>query len=200
MYNNDPVISGTDQDLGAYEDPLTYNYTVTDEEAATQTLTVTEKVTNGAETITLRTFTATNGATNTADLSSVWLRLLPGTHTLTITVSDGAGGTAQRAITFSRTVTRIAASRAFTTDSLVTKCLLSIYPSDRPLDGTLHCEVCNNPFDDEPVWEDITAKVNRYVHTFENTTVATTHGLAYRFYLTKGSQQIEVSQVTVRFA
>jgi hypothetical protein len=103
-------------------------------------------------------------------------------------------------ITFSRTVTRIAASRAFTTDSLVTKCFLSIYPSERPLDSTLHCEVCNNPFDDEPVWEDITAKVNRYVHTFENNTVATSYGLAYRFYLTKGNQQIEVSQVTVRFA
>jgi len=200
VYNTDPVISGTDENLGAHEDPLTYNYTVTDAEAASQTLTVTEKVTNGAETITLRTFTATSGATNTADLSSVWLKLLPGTHTLTITVSDGAGGMAQRVITFSRTITRIAASRAFTTDSLVTKCFLSIYPSERPLDSTLHCEVCNNPFDDEPVWEDITAKVNRYVHTFENNTVATNYGLAYRFYLTKGNQQIEVSQVTVRFA
>ena len=198
-YNTPPVISGSDQNLGAYTTPLTYNYTVTDADAG-QTLTVTETVTNGAETITLRTYTATSGATNTADLTSVWLRLLPGSHTLTISVSDGAGGTTQRVITFSRTVNRIAASRAFTTDSLVTKCFLSIYPSERPADSVLHVEVSNNPFDNEPVWEDITSKVNRYVHTFENNTVATTYGLAYRFYLTKGTQQIEVSQVAVRFA
>jgi hypothetical protein len=198
-YNTPPVVSGSDQNLGAYTTPLTYHYTVTDADAG-QTLTVTETVTNGAETITLRTYTATSGATNTADLSSVWLKLLPGSHTLTINVNDGAGGTAQRVITFSRTVTRIAASRAFSTDELVTKCFVSLYPSDRPSDSVLHCEVSNNPFDPSPVWEDITSKVNLYVHTFANSTVATTNGLAYRFTLTKGSQTIEVIQATIRFA
>jgi len=198
-YNTPPVISGSDQNLGAYTTPLTYNYTVTDTDAG-QTLTVTETVTNGAETITLRTYTATSGATNTADLTSIWLRLLAGSHTLTISVSDGAGGTAQRVITFSRTVTRIAASRAFSTDSKVTKCLVSLYPSERPADSVLHVEVSNNPFDASPVWEDITSKVNLYVHTFTNTTVATTNGLAYRFTLTKGTQTIEVIQSAIRFA
>jgi len=198
-YNTPPVISGSDQNLGAYTTPLTYNYTVTDADAG-QTLTVTETVTNGAETITLRTYTATSGATNTADLTSIWLRLLAGSHTLTISVSDGAGGTAQRVITFSRTVTRIAASRAFSTDSKVTKCFVSLYPSERPADSVLHVEVTNNPFDASPVWEDITSKVNLYVHTFANQTVATTNGLAYRFTLTKGTQTIEVIQATVRFA
>ncbi len=51
-----------------------HQYTVTDGEAASQTLTVTETVTNGSETITLRTYTATSGTQNTADLSDVWLR------------------------------------------------------------------------------------------------------------------------------
>ncbi len=199
-YNTNPVISGSDQNVGAKTTPLTYDYTVTDAESASQTLTVTETVTNGAETITLRTYTATSGATNTADLSPVWLRLLAGTHTLTITVSDGAGGTAQRVITFSRTVTRIAASRAFSTDSKVTKCLVSLYPVDRPADSVLHCEVTNNPFDDSPVWEDITPKVNLFTHIFENQTVATTNGLAYRFYIIKGTQTIEVAQAAIRFA
>lgn len=199
-YNTNPVISGSDQNVGAKTAPLTYDYTVTDAESDSQTLTVTETVTNGAETITIRTYAATNGATNTADLSSVWLRLLAGSHTLTISVNDGAGGTAQRVITFSRTVTRIAASRAFSTDELVTKCFVSLYPSDRPSDSVLHCEVSNNPFDPSPVWEDITSKVNLYVHTFANSTVATTNGLAYRFTLTKGSQTIEVIQATIRFA
>lgn len=200
-YNTNPVISGSDQNVGAKTDPFSYQYTITDGEAASQTLTVTETVTNGSETITLRTFTATSGVQNTADLSDVWLRLLTGSHVLKIYVTDGAGGTAARLITFSRTVTRIAASRAVTTDGKVTKVFLSLYPADHPADATLHVEVTNNPFDSSPVWEDITSKVGKFVHTFTNTTVASSNfGLAYRFYMTKGSQEIEVIQATVRFA
>ena len=200
-YNTDPVISGSDQNLGAKTDPFTYDYTVTDSEAASQTLTVTETVTNGTETITLRTYTATSGTQNTADLSDVWLRLLTGSHVLKIYVTDGAGGSATRLITFSRTVTRIAASRAIATDAKVEKVFLSLYPADHPADATLHVEVTNNPFDDSPAWEDITSKVGKFVHTFTNTTVASSsYGLAYRFYMTKGTQEIEVIQATVRFA
>lgn len=199
-YNTAPVISGSDQNVGAKTAPFTHAYTVTDAEAASQTLTVTETVTNGAETITLRTYTATSGRQNTADLSGVWLRLLTGTHVLTISVTDGAGGTATRKITFSRTVTRIAASRAISTDAKVTKCFLSLYPSDRPADAALHCEVTNNPFDASPVWDDVSQKIGRFVHTFANTTVANGNGLAYRFYITKGTQTVEVIQATVRFA
>ena len=199
-YNTPPVISGSDQNMGAKTDPFTYKYTVTDAQSATQTMTVTETLTNGAETITLRTYTATAGAQNTADLSSVWIRLIAGTHVLKITASDGAGGTAVRNITFSRTVTRIAAARAFNTDAKVTKVFVSLYPSDRPAGSTLHLEVTNNPFDTNPVWEDITEKANRLVHTFANSTVANGYGLGYRFYLLKGTEKIEITQATIRFA
>lgn len=199
-YNTPPVISGSDQNMGAKTDPFTYKYTVTDAQSATQTLTVTETLTNGTETITLRTYTATAGAQNTADLSSVWIRLIAGTHVLKVTASDGNGGTAVRNITFSRTVTRIAAARAFNTDAKVTKVFVSLYPSDRPAGSTLHLEVTNNPFDTNPVWEDITEKANRLVHTFANSTVANGYGLGYRFYLLKGTEEIEITQATIRFA
>lgn len=199
-YNTAPVISGSDQNVGSKTTPLSYAYTVTDAEAASQTLTVKETVTNGSETITVRQYTATSGTQNTADLSSVWLRLLAGTHVLKIVVTDSAGGTATRQITFSRTVSRIAASRAISTDAKVSKVFISLYPADIPADAVLHCEVTNNPFDTTPVWEDISSKVGRFVHTFQNTTVANGYGLAYRFTLTKGSQTIEVVQATVRFA
>ena len=199
-YNTAPVISGSNQNVGAKTAPLVYKYTVTDAEASAQTLTVTETLTNGSETITLRQYRATSGAQNTADLTSVWLRLLAGTHVLKITASDGVGGTATRQITFSRTVTRIAASRAISTDAMVTKVFLSLYPADLPADATLHCEVTNNPFDTAPVWEDISSKVGRFVHIFQNTTAAKGYGLAYRFTITKGSQTVEVVQATVRFA
>ena len=199
-YNTPPVISGSDQNLGAKTAPFTYQYTVTDAQAATQTITVTEKLTNGTQTITLRTYTATSGAQNTVDLSSVWLPLLSGTHVLTITATDSAGGSAMRKITFSRTVSRIAAARAFNTDALVQKVFVSLYPATIPADATLHLEVTNNPFDTSPVWVDITDKANRLVHVFTNTTAAKGYGLGYRFYITKGTQEIEITQATIRFA
>lgn len=199
-YNTPPVISGSDQNLGSKTAPFTYQYTVTDAQAATQTITVTEKLTNGTQTITLRTYTATSGAQNTVDLSSVWLPLLSGTHVLTITATDSTGGSATRKITFSRTVSRIAAARAFNTDALVQKVFVSLYPAPIPADATLHLEVTNNPFDTSPVWVDITDKANRLVHVFTNTTAAKGYGLGYRFYITKGTQEIEITQATIRFA
>ena len=199
-YNTPPVISGTDQNLGAKTALFTYKYTVTDAQAASQTITVTEKLTNGSQMIMLRTFTATSGTENTVDLTSVWLPLLSGTHVLTITATDSAGESATRKITFSRTVTRIAAARAFNTDALVQKVFISLYPADIPADATLHLEVTNNPFDTSPVWVDISDKANRLVHVFTNTTAANSYGLGYRFYVTKGSQEVEITQATIRFA
>lgn len=199
-YNTPPVISGSDQDVGTKTEPFSYNYTVTDAQAPSQTITVKETLTNGAKTITLREYQATSGVQNTADLSSVWLPLLTGTHILTITATDSAGASAVRRITFSRAVSRIAAARAFNTDSFVQKVFVSIYPSERPLDATLHFEVTNNPFDASPVWEDISSKANKYVHVFQNATAANGNGLGYRFYMLKGSQEIEISQATIRFA
>lgn len=199
-YNTAPVISGSDTNVGAKTDPFSHSYTVTDAQASSQTLTVVETLTNGSETITLRSYTATSGATNTIDLTDVWLKLIAGTHVLTITASDGAGGTATRKITFSRTVSRIAAARAFKTDSLVQKVFISLYPTERPADSTLYLEVTNNPFDASPVWEEITSKVNSLVHVFSNTTVANGYGLGYRFYILKGDEEIEVTQATIRFA
>jgi hypothetical protein len=199
-YNTAPVISGSDTNVGAKTDPFSHSYTVTDAQASSQTLTVVETLTNGSETITLRSYTATSGATNTIDLTDVWLKLIAGTHVLTITASDGAGGTATRKITFSRTVSRIAAARAFKTDSLVQKVFISLYPTERPADSTLYLEVTNNPFDASPVWEEITSKVNSLVHVFNNTTAANGYGLGYRFYILKGDEEIEVTQATIRFA
>lgn len=200
LHNTPPVISGVNTNLGASKDPFTYNYTVSDEQFATQTLTISEVVSNETGAITIRTYEAENGAINTANLSNVWLRLSTGPHTLTITANDGAGGISQRIITFVRTINRISGSRIILTDSVVRKCFISIFPSTRPSDSVIHCEVTNNPFDSNPIWEDITVKINKYVHIFKNTEISGTKGLAYRFYISKEVNTIEVKQTTVRFA
>ena len=112
----------------------------------------------------------------------------------TLIIMDGFGVWDERA------GNAIAAARAFNTDAKVTKVFVSLYPSDRPAGSTLHLEVTNNPFDTSPVWEDITEKANRLVHTFANGTVANGYGLGYRFYLLKGTEEIEITQATIRFA
>lgn len=91
-------------------------------------------------------------------------------------------------------------ARAFNTDALVQKVFVSLYPATIPADATLHLEVTNNPFDTSPVWVDITDKANRLVHVFTNTTATKGYGLGYRFYITKGTQEIEITQATIRFA
>jgi hypothetical protein len=196
-YNTPPSINGQDEDLGAHNAPISYQYTVSDNEETH--VTVTETLTNGNETITLRTYSAETGVTQTAELADKWLRLLPGAHTLTIIADDG-GEIAVRKITFSRTVTRIAAARAISTEVKVSQCLISLYPAERPGGAEMYCEATNNPFDDNPVWEDITDNVGLTVHTFENNTIENGYGLAYRFYITKGTAPIEIIQATVRFA
>jgi len=198
-YNTPPVISGINTTLGNQTNPLQYVYTVTDADAG-QTLTVTETVTNGGDLIAVKTYTATSGSQYTADLTPVWLRLYNGQHVLTITANDGAGGMVTRQITFNRDLSRIAASRAVATDSMVTKCLLSLFPSDRPSDSVFYCEVTNNPFDPTPIWEDATSKINRLTHTFVNTTASNGFGVAYRFYINKGVSPIEVIQASLRFS
>ena len=39
---------------------------------------------------------------------------------------------------------------------------------------------------------------NRLVHVFTNTTAAKGYGLGYRFYITKGTQEIEITQATIQ--
>lgn len=196
-YNATPTVSGQDEDLGACDIPPSYTYTVNDEDQ-TQTLTVTESVTLGSGELVLRTFVATRGQAYTAALPVGWLQLGAQAHTLIIKVEDGNGGTARRRIGFSRTVNRIAACRMVQTAQPVTKCFVSLFPSDRPAGSELHCEASNNPFDDNPVWEEITNKLGTYVHTFANTG-SQTAGLAVRFWITKGIRQAELVQATVRY-
>lgn len=199
-HNTPPVISGNNQTLGAKDEPFTYSYTVTDAQAG-QTVTVSEKITNGSDVISLKTHVIQEGKQNVVDLSSVWLTLLEGEHAIIITASDGAGCIAERRVSFNRIVNRVAAARAVSTDALVKKLFLSLYPSVLPPDTTLHVEATNNPFDAEPKWDDITEKVNRFVHVFANTTATGGYGFGYRFYITNsGGKEVEINQVTIRFA
>lgn len=202
--NTAPTISGSDGTLTVTgTQPPTYTYTVNDVDAS-DTLTVTEKVvTCDGVTHTLRTFTATREAENSVQWNChCWTSCPDGTHSLIITVDDGNGGTATRTMTFTRSVNCVSAARAISTDAMPTKVLLSLYPSPAvlPSDCVIECYVTNNPFDDSPVWEDYSTKLNRVVHTFTNSTCTGGYGIGYKFCITKGTEQVEFDQAVLRFA
>ena len=203
-YNVAPTISGEDGDLGAVTAAPAYAYTVTDPDAG-QTITVTEKVTTAdGKTHTLRTYEATSGQQQAVVWNChCWLCCLPGTNTLTITATDGVE-TVNRRLTFTRPTECISFARAVASDAMASKVLLSIYPTPVMLPGdcTIEAQVTNNPFDDTPVWEDASTRLNRVVHTFANSTCANGYGVGYRLCIRKGASGAEVSADTVvlRFA
>ena len=158
IHNNDPVINGSDSDLGLRTGAFNQTYTVTNPDAhITKTLTVVERI-NGRE---KRTFTATSGATNTFSVTAEeWRELLNGTHTLTITATDNFGGTATRTFTFSKNETEIeiTLSTPLNADDAVTRAIMNI-TRQIPVGAAFTVEVCNNAFDASPTWEDVTQAV-----------------------------------------
>ena len=100
-YNTPPVISGSNGALGTFGDtPPTYQYTVTDAQGGT--VSVTEKL----DSTTLRTYNVSLGNKNTLTIpTATWKSLSNAGHTLTITAKDTQGATATRTQTFTKNAT-----------------------------------------------------------------------------------------------
>ena len=96
--NTAPVISGSNGALGTFGDtPPTYQYTVTDAQGGT--VSVTEKL----DSTTLRTYNVSLGNQNTLTIpTATWKPLSNGSHTLTITAKDAQGAISTRTQTFTK--------------------------------------------------------------------------------------------------
>lgn len=195
-YNTPPVISGSDESKGVITAPFSFEYTIIDSDEG-DALTVVEAVDGEV----IRQFSAVSGGSYEADISGIWLTLSNGIHTLTITVSDQDGASSTRTITFERQTTKIAMCRKLVLNHRPTKIFLSLFPI--PAEGTaaVTVQVCNNPFDASPAWEDISGKQNALAHVFTNTTVTNGNGLGYRFIINPvNGQTVSLFEAVVRYA
>ena len=169
LYNQPPQISGSDQDLGSIATPPSISYSVTDLEG--YSFTITEAI-DGK---TIRSFPGVDGQQETLTIpDDIWLTLKPDVaHQLTITATDQYNATSKRTFTFRREITGIK---------------IRLDEPIEPVDGLMpersvftalgafnpnrfKYEACNNGFDANPTWEDVTDAVkNNRAYIFLNQT------------------------------
>lgn len=176
--NTAPTIDGTNSDLGTKTGAFAKSYVVTDPDSG-QTVTVVEKI-DGAE---KRSFTATSGQSYSFNVTAAeWVKLLNGSHTLTITATDDYGGTATRTYTFTKNETEIELTLAtpLAADDMITKAIMSV-SRQIPAGATFTVEVCNNGNDASPTWEDVTQAVTSGSKFFLSNTTKTADAWGYNF-------------------
>ena len=178
IVNSTPVINARSTNLGKQNAPFNFDYTVTDADG--DTLTVTEKL--DGKTTKTRTGTASGTALTfeQARTADGFRRILNGSHTIQITASDGKDSTSVNA-TFTKSIT--AATVTLTTplavDGDITVAVLQVTGSI-PDDATFKVEVTNNANDPSPVWQDATVEVKKGVNIVFTNSEAT-NGAAFNF-------------------
>lgn len=176
--NTAPTVTTDGAALGQKNAAFAWKYTVTD--ANGDTLTVTEKL--DGKTTKTRTGVASGTAMTfeqTADAAG-FQRVLNGSHTLTVEVSDGKETTSASA-TFTKTVhaASVTLAEPLTVEGDITVAVLQVTGSI-PSDAKFKAEVTNNAADEAPVWQDVTTEVKKGVNIiFENKTA--TAGAAFNF-------------------
>ena len=186
IVNSTPVINASSTNLGEQNAPFNFNYTVTDADG--DTLTVTEKL--DGKTTKTRTNVASGTALTFEQASTAenFRRILNGSHTIQITVSDGKESTSVNA-TFTKSIT--AATVTLTTplavEGDITVAVLQVTGSI-PDDATFKVEVTNNANDAAPVWQDDTVEVQKGVNiVFANKTASAGAAFNFRVSVERGA-------------
>lgn len=185
LYNQPPQISGQDEDLGSISAPPSIQYSVTDAEG--YSFTVTEAV----DGTTIRTYPGVDGQQETLTIpNDIWITLQPGVeHQLTITATDQYNASSKRTYTFVRTVDGIelVTNTPLPADEQPNRMVLTLNGQYSPND--LQVLVCNNGFDVNPTWEDATqSALNNRPYVFTNTVkTAADWGILIKIILQPGA-------------
>lgn len=176
--NTAPTVTTDGAALGQKNAAFAWKYTVRDADG--DTLTVTEKL--DGKTTKTRTGVASGTALTFEQVADAagFQRVLNGSHTLTVEVSDGKEITSASA-TFTKTVhaASVTLAEPLTVEGDITVAVLQVTGSI-PDDAVFKAEVTNNAKDAAPVWQDATTEVKKGVNiVFENKTA--TAGAAFNF-------------------
>lgn len=166
--NMAPIISGTNTNLGDLIDKLTYTYSATDVDGDAISgqafldsvpLTGLEQLKDGEQ------------KTVTID-GKQWFRVAPGQHKLKIKAEDDKGGRSERQVTFTRKVDKcgIEMAEPISTDAQANS-IVVIIQWNLANGAVGKVEACNNAYDTNPTWEDITDfAINSRKYDFKNKT------------------------------
>ena len=176
--NTAPTVSTDGAALGEKNTAFAWKYTVRDTDG--DTLTVAEKMDGKATKTRTGVASGTTMTFEQAADAAGFQRVLNGSHTLTVEVSDGKETTSASA-TFTKAVhaASVTLAEPLAVEGDITVAVLQVTGSI-PDDAKFKAEVTNNALDSSPVWQDATTEVKKGVNiVFENKTAA--NGAAFNF-------------------
>lgn len=192
IWNRPPVISGTDKNLGTISASPSQDFSVTDPEGNPFTI---EYYLDDQR---FNSFPGVSGQTYTVSLTNdQWIRTSLAQHKLKVRAIDNQGAYSDRVYTFTRTDDRIEfklnysndnVKNFFTTNQKANRILVTL-DATIPSGATLLVEACNNAYDAQPTWEDITSQVKaQRGYQFTNTTSTSGKwGINIHFKIEKGT-------------
>lgn len=154
--NLPPIISGNDRDLGIIDKVLTYSYSVTDPENDDIFVDVLID-----DVYVERDVKVEAGKSYKVEVKGLdFLKLKPGKHTLKIMATDKKSDKVVRLINFTRDPKRLVvmSAKPIETDAAAKKFYFNpVWKVAVGAEGKI--EACNNGFDTNPTWEDVTSTV-----------------------------------------
>jgi hypothetical protein len=199
--NIPPTISGSDKDLGTFSNTgTTIAYTVKDAEnnAVTVNISIDGK--------SLSNTSVTLGQEYKINLTGeAWITLNNGRHSVRIKATDSQGASATRTYTFIKSVTKMTFMNKVPYASTNMPGRAKIYVNRQiPTNAIFKVYACNNAFDANPTWEDVTSSVtNNLVYMFTNKTkTATDWGVKIKVVVDRNNTAGEcyISEVGGNFA
>lgn len=167
--------------LGTKSAAFSFKYTPSDADG--DKLTVTEKLDGVTKKTRSNVTSGTQLTFECASTAAEFQKILNGSHTITIEVSDG-----KEKATFTATFTKAVTGASITLDEPlavegdITVAILTV-TGDIPADADYTVEVTNNANDSSPVWQDVTTEVKNGTNiVFENH--ENTNGAAFNFRIT----------------
>ena len=153
--NIPPIINTSSTDLGKIDSPPTIKFTVKDPDKGQ-----TGQASTYLDDKMIDRFSFVGSGSSSVKINDYdWLRLLNGKHTIKISTKDSEGASSSKAIVFEKAITNIDFEliKPLEADAMVTKATINLVGSI-PKDAIIKVEACNNGYDKNPTWEDVTIK------------------------------------------